>query len=391
MSAVFTFNDARLFEKTFTVIITASAGAFALIGTVIFVVKNKIPFRFRAPSVGLFAMLIAGLLGGITTGYFGSTGYLLGLLATGAPFVAVLIIANAFSGEDLTRELSIAATAVCVVLIAQTLTFYLSADDVIQSMLKKNLDVGWGISNNVALVLLFLSPFSLSLAQKSDIPFVPTTIFALSSATILFTFSRGCIIIMMLTGLAAAVYTVVKAKKRLQVILTFAGTAVISAVAVLAAKDVLAPVIKLLAEKGLTDNGRYDLWLEAIDDWLNSSLASGAGFGYGSPYSGWNYFKWYHSSPLQALANFGIIGLSAFLTHIIQRGVYLVRLPHGFRFYAVISAIGAGAYGLIDVTYFTPYFLFPMIIILAVTYAARSPKDNRPNRANIFGGRYEKV
>lgn len=366
MLATFVFGDKESLASGEIVPFIAAALISVLLFAFIFCLRRKRSFRLTPAVYGLCALFVSALLGGVFNSALKSPLYLIGVGATAAILIAYSVIHSADTEfRPLFTARCFAGAAFAVTL--EVWTYYLKSPDILTAMTKKYLNLGWGIGNNAALVLLFSVPFILYLAVKSKRPGFYVLLLASVSVTIVFCFSRGCIIILLISALPLVVYAVSKAVNPVSLSLWFLVSAVTIALVAYALWEPLSETVVRFLSRSPGDNGRFALWRRAAEDWINGGIVVGAGFGYGSKLSGAVFFNWYHSSFMQALSNLGLIGLAAFCFHTVTRYRPLINKGSLFSVMALASSLMSGIYGLIDVTYYTPYYLIPMLILLSAS------------------------
>ncbi len=314
--------------------------------------------KWNSVASGLACMAVATVFGGGIAN-IGSTFWLAGVGATVGTLVGYLLL------HGIAEKQSVAKTgvAVAVLLIAESLIILTKNGDFWDNILYKSLNVGWGVGNNVALVLLMCAPLVLYCVIKLRFSWFYAAIFCALFAVVMFSFSRGCILILMGTTPIMLYYTIKMSLHKWQILLTLCAIAVIVAVSVWLNWMQLSDLLEDVADKGLSDNGRFSLWRSAIDDFLNGSILFGRGLLFGSDVAAVPpFFNWYHSSVLQMIANFGVLGGVAFAFCLATRYRRLCKKDI-FSMCVLAAVFMAECYGFIDVTYFTPYYLLPLVVI----------------------------
>ncbi len=223
-------------------------------------------------------------------------------------------------------------------------------------------DLGWGIDNNVATILLLASPMAFYLASVDKYKVFYTVLGILNFAFTIITFSRGGI----LFGTAGAIVTVLIAlktnfgKDRLKIFIPCAvAVAAVAAVYIAFMDDINAHIVKLINIDDTGVSGRDKLFAEAIDA-FRSNPWFGVGLGFDGEYYnqpvGMNFY-WFHSTLFQILGCTGIVGLIAYgIFYIVRYGIVLRRIEtNKFALYAFIGFICFEAYSFMDTGTFIPY------------------------------------
>ncbi|MFI3228786.1 MAG: hypothetical protein R3Y23_01295 [Bacillota bacterium] len=316
--------------------------------------------KWNSVASGLACMVVATVFGGGIAN-IGSTFWLAGVGATAGTLGGYLLLQGVAKRDKVAKT----GAAVAVLLIVQSLVVLTENGEFLDNILYKILNVGWGVGNNVALVLMMSAPLVLYAATKSRFAWVYVAIFCALIAVVMFSFSRGCILILMVSTPPMLVYAVMKASHKKQIVWVLAIFAAIVAVFLWLNREQLLSLWGSVADKGLTDNGRFDLWRLAIEDFANGSIMFGRGLLFGSDISVEPpTFNWYHSSVLQMISNFGVLGGVAFAYCLATRYRRLCT-KGSYCICAFMAIFMAECYGLIDVTYFTPYYLLPLIVVLS--------------------------
>lgn len=224
------------------------------------------------------------------------------------------------------------------------------------------IDLGWGIDNNVATLLLLASPMAFYLASTEKQKVFYTVLGIMNFAFTVITFSRGGI----LFGTLGAALTFVFAVKtnhgsaRLKILVP----CIVALAAVVAAylafmDDINAHILKLvnIDDKGVS--GRDKLYAEAVDA-FRSSPVFGVGLGFDGVYyqqPEGMYFYWFHSTLFQIIGCTGIVGIAAFgIFYLVRYGIVLRRIEvNRFAQFALIGFICFEAYSLMDTGTFIPY------------------------------------
>lgn len=364
-TATFLFHDQHLPASTPYLVAIGAAIVLAIVMGTIYVVKNK-SLKITPPFIGALILFAAAVVAGSLNGHFGSIPWLVGIGITGIIAVALLFLPSLFDEYD-PRFFAKIFVAMQIIVTVQIFVYLFRQEDIIFSLFHKDMNLGWGVSNNGAMVLVMTMPFSLYLAAKSKFPVLYIGLFFLSFAAVFATLSRGCILALAIFTVPLLATTVRLSKKRVLTALSILLFTAALIVLFYYLKDELWTIIEKLKNKGLDENGRIGLWTKAYHYFMESDKLFGAGFGYGSALNVDSvYIFFYHNTYIQSLVYFGIIGFVAFLFHIGQRFYYLLKKKSKFKLFAFWGCVLAGFYGLMDVTYFMPYFLMPMMLILVM-------------------------
>lgn len=233
------------------------------------------------------------------------------------------------------------------------------------------IDLGWGIDNNVATLLLLASPMAFYLASTEKQKVFYTILGILNFAFTAITFSRGGILFGALGALLTFAFAVKTnhGKTRLKILLPCV-IALVALIAVYIAfmDDVNAHVIKLvnIDDKGVS--GRDKLYAEAIDAFRSNPIF-GVGLGFDGVYYNQPegmYFYWFHSTLFQIVGCTGIVGIVAFgIFYLTRYGIVLRRIElNRFAQFALIGFICFEGYSLMDTGTFIPYPIMVYAMLL---------------------------
>lgn len=365
-TTTFIFSDLSTIESTANIIAIIGILLVIIVSGIIFTKKNQLKLKFSPLLVGFVLLFIASFLGGITTGtHFGSASWLIGTGITLGILLIYFVLSNVVKTYTPVTFAKV-FVIIAIVMVSETWIFYFRQELMIDSMIWKTIHLGWGIGNNVGLVLIFSIPFVLYVAMKSKYASVVyILLYFLTVATVFAVMSRGSIIILAVCIVPMTLYAIRCARRPMLMSIYFAVFLTISIILAYSfLRDDLETVINSLQNLGLSDRGRIALWKQALVDFNNSNIIFGAGFGFNSKLdASGTYINWYHNPYIQMLSNLGALGLIAFLVHIGQRYYYMVKKRTKFSLAAFYGSIMSGLYGLIDVTYFIPCFLAPMLLV----------------------------
>ena len=267
------------------------------------------------------------------------------------------------------------------------------------------INLGWGLDNNVALLLLLSAPmcFYLSFTStKNEQNYVYRTrklgwiyvlIGYLQYATMCFTFSRGGILFSIVTFPFILGFTIAKSKNKLNIIiptlLCFIGAFAIY----FAYFDKINHMFAKMFEGGGAGWANRDtLYLEAIECFKNNPI-----FGCGLAYEGIFihdmtmpvYF--FHSTLFEIVGALGIAGIIIYLYYYIVRFkiMFTKITKNAFSLFALFSIIGFELYSMLDTGTFLPY-PFMMIVLLFTMYVERENQIVISKNLNTSCIKYEK-
>ncbi len=347
---------------------------------------NNKRIKWDSVASGLACMAVAAVFGGGIAN-IGSTFWLAGVGTT----VGMLVGHLAIKGVSTAEKVAETATAVALLIVVQAIATLTKSGDFSTNILYKVLNVGWGVGNNVALVLMMLAPLVLYMAIKAKRPAIYVAIFCMIYCVVMFSFSRGCILILTSVAPVMLGYVMYKTPHKLEVCLVLATALICAGAVFIAYYEQIIALLSSVADKGLSDNGRFELWALSIEDLLGGNIFVGRGLLYGSDISsGETVFRWYHCSVLQMVSNFGIIGGLAFAYSLSTRYRQFVG-RNAYGVCVLLAMFMAECYGFIDVTYFTPYYLLPLLVLASGQQEQMDIETlTKENGGGIYGNRQKK-
>ena len=266
-------------------------------------------------------------------------------------------------GEHVTRAFVQSAMHLGTLMAAQLLTDYALRFELVgASTFTPN--VGWGISNQVAIMLLFLLPFS----AYHAIRYPKTRGLALlyvviQSLALVLTLSRGGIgaWALMMIG----VFVLWWRAERHHPTFWFAGMLFAAALAgmMVVAPNILQYVWEHLLVEGISDSGRLTLYASAWQHFLQSPLT---GIGTVLSPTVFDPTPWFHSTLLDTLASLGLVGVAAFGIHFYEKYHFFVTQRDDFKRFALLALLGSGLYGMIDISYYHFSYFLLLVFLLAV-------------------------
>ncbi len=341
-----------------------------IVGLVIHLILYREKINMGRFFIGLAILCLSLILGGIATKaeyLVRQLGFValcsLGLLFFYSFFVSTIKM----KFEDLARIL----TYLSIFIILQVITYYFVQENFIDSLLSKDISVGWGVTNNIGLILLFTFPFTLYLAivNRGVKTSIYTIITFCQMITILVTYSRGSIFSMVLGSLILLPIAIKYAKDRWTFLSTFnillLGLSFILVYSGYYYPEYFNRFYQYVLKIDLNSiNGRIPIYQELFEAFKQRPL-----FGYGmfAPFSGSSeIYTWGHSTILHTLYTAGILGAGALLFHLGQKYYLLFRQINIKKVIVIFSFGLSGLYGLFDVSYYFMNYMIVLIMAMAI-------------------------
>lgn len=351
--------------------------ALAFIGAIIHFIKYKIKLIKPKLLLGICIFLVSLTIGGILN--FDNK-YLL------IQFLFCLVISILFSlgysffvstgkKEDF-KTISTIMNCLAILLIFQEITYFI----IHPNFSIKALNVGWGISNNIALILLFTLPFSLYMAimEKGKIRYAYQLFIFIEFILIILTYSRGGIIISLFEIITLFIigFLAFKKEKSLKsfilvnlifslILLTSFGIVCLKSPEFI--KNIYNSTIKGINLSTL--NGRLKIYKEYIHLSKNH-LIFGHGILYPFLYSvdvGNGAYQWGHCTYIHTLFTLGIVGVVAITYHFIEKYYSVIKNINLEKSILLMGFAFSGLYGMIDISYFFINYMMVFIVVIILS------------------------
>lgn len=287
------------------------------------------------------------------------------------------------AGENLLKFVAMLIYALAMLIVLQVVIYFardLGSVAAIKENIKvKGMVLGWGVANSVAPTVSIAIPIALYYSlKKSKFAFLHLLFAVLLYAMAFICTCRGVIIIDTVAIIVMLIYVFIKTENRVQTGVTVGLVVVAGIVFIVVFKDKLYAVFEEVISRGLGDNGRFNLWKLAMERFLKRPI-----FGVGLDYDMGGFVEdgnstvpfYYHSTPIQVLCCFGIVGLIAhgFLYYWRYR-TFLVSRKNALVLALMMGLLMYDAYSWLDRNFFlVPSFIIMSIITLAAEKAA--PED----------------
>lgn len=228
-------------------------------------------------------------------------------------------------------------------------------------------NLGWGIGNEVSIMICMSLPFVFYRLIKSKYRSLMIYVFVLGIITVVLTFSRGGYLFVGLELFLLFLYclTKIKYKKLAYFITIIVG---ISLLYYFNSIDLLEKLFLFAnpgSEDAFSDSSRFTLFEQAFDLFTASFRNFIFGSGMISEFIGDTKFVVYHSTIFQGLVMGGMCMFIALIYHCYKKYMPLVKSKNTFASIMIIGFLCVDLYGLIDNTYFMYYYMIPLVIILA--------------------------
>ena len=380
IAAFFSFLTAQIYGlKTIPIPLIVSL-VIIVVGIIASSIKNRFMIKQGPFFSGVVALAIACILGGLfnfTESYWIQ---LFGVAAIAFGIAFVYIFLTSHKKVEF-KELAYIFTFLAIYISLQCFVCILAQPDPHLGFLKKCINLGWGVANNVGMILLLILPFSfyLSYIETGSKKIVFSLVSYLIILTIYFTYSRGAIVSLVLELIGLLIYRYFISDNK-QKYLIFNGSIIAAIVICFTMFAILRPSdIQIMIENFSNGihldnfNGRYPIYEQLFNQSFDRFV-----FGHGMfapldlKYVVANEeYLWGHSTFLHTFYTMGFVGLLALIFHLYQKYYYLFKEPSAATILVAIGFLGSGFYGLFDVSY---YFISYMILLMLIL--AYVPIDN---------------
>ncbi len=343
-----------------------SLGLFAL-GLIIHFILYKTKLKFGHFLSGLLILGLGIILGGINIKNDNKLIQLLIVISCVGGFAILYLFLSSTINIEF-NDLARLMTYLGILLVLQSIMYCFVQPEGLISAFTKNLSVGWGISNNVALIILLTSPFTLYLAlnnqgKKCVIYLIITLI---QFITIVLTYSRGAILSLFVGFCFMLPISIIKANDRKTVVRTI----VVAAIIMLISGLLFAIIFKDLTSKFFESlfgidfnnlNGRSEIYENAI-----AIIKKYPIFGRGmlSNFNESGDYVWGHSTYLQTAMTMGIVGVIFLSFHMVQKYFYLAKNANLWKIMTIFGLAMSDLYGLFDVSYYFVNYMIVLIVVL---------------------------
>ncbi|MBO7303748.1 MAG: O-antigen ligase family protein [Clostridia bacterium] len=362
-------------------------GVLIIAGIAVFILKNKIYAKISFKSTPmLLSMLIFSttlMTNGLFSGEWQSADIIFGFANAFVYTFVFILVYHGFSDEESTEEIAkyfaYISALIALVISFELLVHILTADNVFApggSIIKESMALGWGIWNLVGVSLSVLIPVIFYGIEKGRYPWLYFAAATVAWMAAVITMSRNALIFSTLAYASSVIiFAFVGKNKRAFRIIALSGAVLVAAVAVIFF-DKIYTVLGDYFSRGMSDNGRFELWSTAWDNFISRPIF-GVGF-YGfeisdkilTPFG--PLTKQAHNTVLQLLSATGITGLLAYGYYRFTSLRPVFRRPTLMKTMLAMSiAVFLGG-SLLDNFVFNIYPTFYYSIALAIIHRAGS-------------------
>lgn len=350
----------------------------AIVGIILHLIIYRPKFSFGSFTIGITLLAIGMALGGLLTNpeNFKTQLPIMVVICLVCMFAYLFFASNPKKHEF--DELAKIMTCVGLLMVAQTIGYFwiYKWDGFLTS---KICEVGWGCTNNLAMILLLCFPFTFYLTVNSRN--IKSLFYMLLGFIeilgIVINYSRGAIIAMISILPITIIYCFIKSKSKLLYIIYLLIVLIAIGFGLYYFKghypDLWQSSIDLITKIDLsTLNGR-----EAIYEELLGKVKDQPWFGHGmlvSVDSETDEYLWGHNVWIQTIYTMGIVGVGTIFIHMFEKYYKLFRNPSTSNICVALAFFASGIYGLADVGYYFVNYMVLLFLILAFIEHDVNPK-----------------
>lgn len=341
---------------------------------IVFMVKNaKRELHLGKMFFPLMAVAYVLLLGGL--GYADRVSFLKALpdfflLGVGVP-AAYLFYANYLKRDDkrdIPLYFSKTLMYIGLVISIQLVSVIAKSGIPVSEWHYTTWELGWANRNGIATYLIFTAGMTVYLSTRYRQGWIFLAFGLFQYACLILTFSRGGIIFGVLSGILAAVFSLIKAPNKKLHLLYILAIAIACLVIYFALRRDINAMLNALIDRGTGSSGRIDLYKEAWGLFKAHPLFGvGRGYvGYGDGTSKIGIYR-FHSTIFQVIACMGVVGLAAYVYYYFVRlKILFVNIKNCFNLFVLAVWIGFEGYSLIDTGTFIGYPYMALVIVMTL-------------------------
>ena len=362
------------------IIICAVSASF-----IIFFFKNKMYKRISVKNtpflVPLLAFSAALFLSGAFSDVWIPKNLLFGLFNFLVYFGFFIFIYHGFaedeSAEELGKYFAYVTLLISFILVGQVIHLYLTSDNVFidGSINKVGVALGWGIWNLVGNSLAVLIPTLFYGVMVNKYPWLYFTMATLTYVAAVFTMSRNALVFATLAYGACIIISAFVGKHKLAFRIIIAVGIFAVALFMIVFFSKIKAILGDYFERGFSDNGRYSLWSQAFDNFLNGIVFGRGFYGFDVDTAVFGPLpKQAHNTVLQLLSSLGIVGLLTYAYYRVKTALIFFKKPNVMKTMLGISILTLLFGSLLDNFVFNIYPLLSYNVALAI--CAHSYKED---------------
>ncbi len=339
------------------------------VALVVFFVRNKLINKTSLRSLPMLIpsglLALAFILNGVASGAWSAGGLGFGLVQALVWFVVPYIFILGLKNEkpnDIIAYFVFVASLITVILLVEVADIYLNTEGIITeggNMARWLFNYGWGNCNTGAQALVVLIPVLFIGAtlggNKRQVYYFAMATLALLGVVL--NVSRSALLVGGLAYVFCVITSFVKSDKKRRFIIEISAVLVGAIAIVIVFNDVIFPALRDYVNRGVSDSGRFDIWLNA--------------------------FEGFKDAPVFGRGFFGLFVKDAGNMEIISSIAFLPDMAHNtvFQLLGSMGIFGILAYGFYRFCSLRPFFKHPsytktMLGVAMLTVLCGSLLDN---------------
>ncbi len=283
--------------------------------------------------IGLIAMSLAYMLSGVCSQYQSGLNVAYSALQTFAiAFLAIFFTATLKREEFSAKYLSQVMFSIAVVLCLEMVWLFFTVDNIFVDgkLIKEEIVTGWGLSNTIGAMLVFMLPFVFYLAKTEKLGYLYLIFTYVVCVFVFLTLSRGAIISVIVVEFIGLILTLKNSKSKRENIVVICISVVLFVALLAVFFKKLEEVFQLMLDKGLSLNGRGQMWEAGFKVFKENFIFGGGFFSCPIEFGDYQYMivpVLYHNLFIQLIASCGVVGVVAFAIHFIQIARLTFKYP----------------------------------------------------------------
>lgn len=361
------------------VLVTISIAFGILLLAIIFYAAVRIVPRIKESGkppllLPLSLLSAAFMLNGVFASGWQFASFVFGFAEAAVYFLLFYLFYYGLKGESVNRLIDYVcyvALLTAFVLVGEVVFLYITNDAIMANgtIHKDAISLGWGISNPAGNALTVLVPLlMLGAARCKYYPVYLAATFA-TCVAVFFTLSRNAIGVCLLAVTASFVtaYFTSERKKPFGIVLGCGMGALILVALVFSGQ--IGELLSHFSKTGSTDNGRFELWQQSLDNFLEAPI-------FGKGFFDWGEMDVYeiasfvptmsHNTFLQLMSSMGIFGLGTYVFYRVKTLLPFFKNVSREKLLILFSILALLLGGMLDnfMFYFQSIFLYSVLLAL---------------------------
>lgn len=362
--------------KTNLFIIIGITAVFAISRLVFEIVTKEEKRKLPKLTWGFVALGLAYVIGGIFSGYYDGRTAFFGFTQIASLCFCYFYFYFTVDFKKVKKSyFALLGTTIAVLLLFEIvgMLYFSGFFSITENFNRGLLYTGWGINNNVAAAMVMCLPAPFYYACKKKYGGVFLFLANLLMISLFFVQSRNGILFGLFVFVICFFVTLFNTKKKNlpSLILTQFAFMTLYIVTIFSAQEYILEMFGSLIDKGLSDNGRYEIYRNGFKQFLenpyfgNGFYECGA-YRWGDNSIGKFFPSRYHNTYIQILASCGVFAMIAYLYHrfetlkIVFKKINIEKVFMGLIVFALIVM------SILDCHFFNfgPGFLYSTILLL---------------------------